>query len=240
MNNAGAWDTGAADPGVSIDLDCQLDGTEFGSAYARWASVVGGQDHVASLARRGTPENFRMQRLPERYGHGFEAWLNRNLDNRHVARASSGTAPVIPLSLQTFSRPSKRKEEDVKKRKLQDESHGAGEPVWKLKLDADLARKALRDGGRLVNKLDSGKIQLHWLFHQQKELVEEFHARRLHVRVDRANVAYGHGIARTHDFGFGPEEKCVVTCPSRCEHHCELCRDLRSWWSKQWCCRAYC
>ena len=36
----------------------------------------------------------------------------------------------------------KEKEEEVKKRKLQDESHGAGEPAWKLKLDAHLARKS--------------------------------------------------------------------------------------------------
>ena len=101
----------------------------------------------------------------------------------------------------------------MKKRKLQDESHGAGEPVWKLKLDANLARKALRDGERLAKKLDSGKIQLDWLFQQQKELLEEFHVRRLHVRVDRANVAHGHGIARTHDFGFRPGENMCREVP---------------------------
>ena len=34
VNNPDAWDTGAAEPGVAIDLDRQLDGTEFASAYA--------------------------------------------------------------------------------------------------------------------------------------------------------------------------------------------------------------
>ena len=36
VNNPDAWDTGAAEPGVPIDLDRQLDGPEFGSAYGRW------------------------------------------------------------------------------------------------------------------------------------------------------------------------------------------------------------
>ena len=63
--------------------------------------------------------------------------------------------------------------------------------MWKLKLNAHLARKAMRDGERLATKLDSGKIQLDWL----TQLLEEFHTRRLHVRLDRANVGYGHGIA---------------------------------------------
>ena len=53
VNNPDAWDTSAAEPGVAIDLDRQLDGTEFGSAYARWRQQC--QDHVASLAR-GTPD----------------------------------------------------------------------------------------------------------------------------------------------------------------------------------------
>ena len=119
----------------------------------------------------------------------FEAWLKSFLGNRHVARA------VVRYDISDV-------EEEVMKRKLQDEAHGAGEPVWKLTLDAHLERKALRDGERLTNTLNSGKTQLDWSFHQQKKLPEDFHARRLHVRVDRANLTCGHGIARTHDFGF--------------------------------------
>ena len=34
--NPDAWDTGAAEPGVAIDLDRQLGDVEFGRAYARW------------------------------------------------------------------------------------------------------------------------------------------------------------------------------------------------------------
>ena len=70
-----------------------------------------------------------------------------------------------------------------------------------------------------MKKLDSGKIQLDWLPHQQKELLEEFHAKRLHVRVDRAYVAYGHGIARTHDFGFRPGENMCRDVPIEVRAH---------------------
>ena len=63
----------------------------------------------------------------------FEAFLNKYLGNRHVARAAirygcSNPAVVTELveSIAT------EKKEEVKKRKLQDEVHGAGEPVWGL------------------------------------------------------------------------------------------------------------
>ena len=103
---------------------------------------------------------------------------------------SSGTASLMPLSAHACRGAiAEEKTEEAKKRKLQDESHGAGEPVWKLKRDAHLARKALREGERLAKKVDRGKIQFDWLSHRQQELLEGFHARRLHVRVDLANLA---------------------------------------------------
>ena len=78
--------------------------------------------------------------------------------------------------------------------------------MWRLKLEAHRARKALREGERLQRKVESGKVKWDWLSTQQQQLVQDYDARRLHVRVDRANQAYGHGIARTHDFGFQPGE----------------------------------
>ena len=127
----------------------------------------------------------------------FEDWLNKYPSNRHVARAvvwyGTSDPAVVANILEAIGQ---EKEEEVKRRKLQDESHGAGEPVWKLKLDAHIARKALRDGERLAKKLHSGKTQLDWLRHHQKEWKSSY-AKGLHVRIDRANVTYGHGIART-------------------------------------------
>ena len=131
----------------------------------------------------------------------------------------------------------------------EDESHGAG-----LKLDAHLARKALRDGERLVKKL------LDWL-PQRKELLEEFHARWLHVRVDRAHEVYGHGIATILDFN--QEKTCAHRVASTFANFAEFSgtgglsngatesvadrlwsrqrsTNSRGQWSKQWCGRAWC
>ena len=213
VNNPDAWDTSVVESGVAVDLDRQLDGIEFGSAYARWR-----QQWVDRITLHLWQEEARQKlshaAFARKVRSWFEAWLDRYLGNRHVARAviHHGTSDpaVVANILEAIE---KEKEEEVKKRKLQDESHGAGEPVWKLKLDAHLARKALRDGERLAKKL------LDWLPHQQKELLEEFHARRLHVRVDRAHVAYGHGIARTHDFGFQPGENMCRDVPIELRAH---------------------
>ena len=107
----------------------------------------------------------------------------------------------------------KEKKEEAKQRKLHDEAHEAGEPVWKLKLNAHQARKALRDGRCLTKQLERGIIKLDSIPRDERELIEDFHARRLHARVDRANKKYGHGIARTHDFGFAPGENMCRDVP---------------------------
>ena len=74
----------------------------------------------------------------------FEAWLNNYLGNRHVARAiiryGCSSANVVTEILEAIK---KEKEEQSKKRKRQDDAHGAEEPVWKLKWGARAARKAL-------------------------------------------------------------------------------------------------
>ena len=123
-------------------------------------------------------------------------------------------------SLLTSWRPlNKEKAEEAKKRKLQDEAHGAGEPVWKLKRNAHLARKALRDGERLARKVTRGSVNFDDLYRWEQELVEDFNARRLHVRVVVANILYGHGIARTHAFGFRPGENMCRDVPIEVRAH---------------------
>ena len=105
------------------------------------------------------------------------------------------------------------KVEEAKKRKLQDEAHGAGEPVWKLRGNAQLARKTLRDGERLARKVDIGHITYDSLSRREQGLLDDFHNKELHVRVDQANTVYGHGIARTHDFGFRPGQNMCLDVP---------------------------
>ena len=120
----------------------------------------------------------------------------------------------------------KEKTEEAKKRKREEETHGAGEPVWKLKLNAHKARKALRDGERLQRKVEKGQTPWKWLSQFEQQLLEDFDARRLHVRVDRANKAYGHGIARTRDFGFRPGENMCRDVPIEVRAHL---RTLQTW-----------
>ena len=43
--------------------------------------------------------------------------------------------------------------------------------------------------------------------------MEELGARRLQVAVDKANEAYGHGMARTNDFGFAAGDNMCRTVP---------------------------
>ena len=43
--------------------------------------------------------------------------------------------------------------------------------------------------------------------------MEQLASRKLHVNVDKANKAYGHGIARTNDFGFEEGENMCRNVP---------------------------
>ena len=113
----------------------------------------------------------------------------------------------------------KEKTEEANKRKREEEAHGAGEPVWRLRRGAHLARKALREGERLTRKVDSGRIRWERLSDRERQLVEDYAARRLHVQVDQASLAYGHGTARTHDFGFRPGENMCLDVPIELRAH---------------------
>ena len=135
------WDTGAARPGVPIDVSRQLSGTEFGSAYARWR-----QQWVGRITLEPWQEDLHKTLPQSKFGQKvrswFEAWVNQYLGNRHVARAvirygctNAAVATSILGAIET------EKVEEAKKRKLQDEAHGAGEPVWKLRATPSLRER---------------------------------------------------------------------------------------------------
>ena len=214
-----AWNTGAEEPGVPIDLERELDGEEFGSAYARWRhqwleriALYPWQEQL-----RETSSHSALARLGRSW---FEAWLHKYFGNRHIARAviRYGTMTAASLTSLHVAIVEEKKEEG-NKRKFQEDAHGAGEPVCKLKWDAHHARKALRDGERLAKKVDTGITQMGWLDRHQRQLLEDLYARRLHVRVGRANTAYGHDIAWTHDFGFKPRENMCRDVPIEVRAH---------------------
>ena len=150
----------------------------------------------------------------------FEAWLNKYLGNRHVAKAVIRYGFTNMQSITTVMLAiGKEKTEEANKRKREEEAHGAGEPVWRLRRDANLARKVLREGQRLQRKVDSGRIRWDRLSNRERQLVEDYTAKRLHVKVDQANRQYGHGIARTHDFGFHPGEHMCRDVPIEVRAH---------------------
>ena len=90
--------------------------------------------------------------------------------------------------------------------------------MWKLKSNAHHAREALRAGQRLKKKLDRC----------QKQLLNDMAATVLHVAVDFANKAYGHGIARTNDFGFKSGENMCRDVSMEVKAYLRIARTLRN------------
>ena len=214
--NPDAWDTDAADPRVPVDLGRELNELEFGSAYGRW------RDQWVDRIKLHDGQEMQRQKLSKaafcrKTRSWFEAWLKKYLGNRHAARAviRYGTTDVAVLTC-ILDAIDEEKKEEAKKRL---DAHGAGEPVWKLKLDAHLARKALRDGERLARKIQTGKRNPYWLSPKERQLLDDFNEGRLHVRVDQANEKYGHGIARTNDFGFRVGENMCRDIPIEVRAH---------------------
>ena len=132
----------------------------------------------------------------------FEAFLNNWLGCSHVARVIIQYGVSRPAVLTHLIEAIQK--EKVQEREDAEQAHGAGEPVWKLRRAAHDARDALRDALRWQRKVQEGKVTFDALTPEQRESQEHLAARRLHVQVDRANKAYGHGMARTSDFGFSP------------------------------------
>ena len=93
------------------------------------------------------------------------------------------------------------------------EVDGAEEPMWKLKHRAYKARKALREGRRLATQIDRGIIEWASLNRDEQDLIGDYNSDKLHAQVDQANLKYGHGIARTNDFGFKPGDNMCTDVP---------------------------
>ena len=129
VHNPNAWDAGAAEPGAPIDVARQLSRIEFGSACARWR-----HQWVDRITLKPWQEDLRKTLSHSKFGKKvrswFEAWVNQYLGNRHVARAviryGCATAALLTSIRKAIA---KEKVNNAKKRKRQDDVHGAGEPV---------------------------------------------------------------------------------------------------------------
>ena len=107
-------------------------------------------------------------------------------------------------------------------RKNQEHTDANGVPVWKLKSYAYTARKALRAGLQLKRKVDSGMKKIHELDRHQTKVLDDMSARLLHVEVDKANKNTGMALRGQMTTGLRRERTCVLMCPWRSEHICEL------------------
>ena len=164
----------------------------------------------------------------------FEAWLKKWLGDRHVAKAiiRSGVGDVKFVSVLRTVLVQEEREEKKKKRDALEKNnpapwqqHGAEEPVWMFRQRARLARKTLRRTQNLMLKVENGVLDIDYLPYKQKMLLEDLASNKLHVDVDKANTAYGHGVARTHDYGFVPGEDVWKPVPMDVKAHL---RQLRS------------
>ena len=76
----------------------------------------------------------------------------------------------------------------------------------------------------MMIKVNSGALDIDYLPQGQKALLEKLASRELQVDVDKANTAYGHGMARTHDFGFQPGENMCTQVPMDVKAHLRTLR----------------
>ena len=134
---------------LSLSPECHLLRPMSGYASAAHrtgacSALAGGTRPGSTAQGRGSRHGRQRRRLPVRSSHFWHRSSHRWHRSSHPWHRSSH--PLYPTEPSSSCRSSK----------LQDEAHGAGEPVWKLKLNAHLARKALRDGERLARKVDTG------------------------------------------------------------------------------------
>ena len=111
---------------------------------------------------------------------------------------------------------------EAEKRKHDCEGSGAVEPAWKLRRKALECRKLLREGQRLRRKSVEQDFRYDSLTKRQRSLLDDFLNKTLHKAVDMANTAYGHGIARTSDFGFLPGDNMNQELPTDVRAHLQL------------------
>ena len=88
---------------------------------------------------------------------------------------------------------------------------GASDEQKVLRREAQAARDEWREGRKLERRVHAGTMDYNDLKERQQRLVDEFLSHALHKKVDMANLAYGHGVARTNDYGFAEGEQICQT-----------------------------
>ena len=194
-----AWDTGAAEPGVPIDIHTTLSDEAFQSAWGRWRKQW--QDRVVlTPAQAEAKRHLSGNAFNKIMRSAFLALLKKYMGEPHVAKFVIRHGAGPPDSTTVFGEFLQQLADikaDRRKRKAED-TPGAEESVRELRRTALQTRWQWREGRRLSN-LDYNSLNA-----SGRALVDDWLCGALSAKVDRANKAYGHGIARTHDFGYKP------------------------------------
>ena len=219
VENPDAWShsAGALQPGGR-----EFTHEEFEAAYARWRKQW--IQRINLTPKQEEQKNtLSASAFHKKARSWFEAWLHRYIGDRHVARAIVRYGIEDPTVVVRLKEQLDLERQTEKQKADDDNTHGVSEsvntvdggaePAKSLRKTALKARYALRQAQSLQRKLDSDEISWYYLSQQQRELLDQLVSRKLHVNVDKANKAYGHGIARTNDFGFAEVENMCRNVP---------------------------
>ena len=69
------------------------------------------------------------------------------------------------------------------------------------------ARAELREGRKVHRLVESNTLELREMDTRRQRLYNDCVSHVLHKKVDAANVVYGHGVARTNNYGFAEGEQ---------------------------------
>jgi len=202
--------SGAAEPAPRLGNAAEptLTGAELGEAWALWRK---------DWEKFGLyPEQLAMRKEePKRYKSQLRSWfqahVKRVCGNTHVAKVllaggELNRDTVAKLMTALADRPSAPPSEDggASEPAFCEKEKKAGEEQADLRHAALRVRQDFREARRLHTKVEADKKGLVYahLKPRQRELVEKFMSRQLHVEVDAHNKAYGHGMARSNDYGF--------------------------------------
>ena len=224
VENPDAWShsAGALQPGGREFTD-----DEFSEAYSRWRDQW--IERITLTPEQKAQKNtLSASAFHKKARSWFEAWLHKYIGSRHIARAIVRYGIDDPAVLLRVKQ--QLDEETQAKKRKADEAmdcnvepvntvDGDAEPVERLRKKAKTARYALRQAQSLQRKLDNNEIKWDSLGQQERESLEQLASRKLHVNVDKANKAYGHGIARTNDFGFEEGENMCRNVPMEVRAH---------------------
>ena len=191
-------------------LELPLDGCELGKAWALWRKDFETYGLYPHQAEMWWTDN-------QRYKSEIRSWFNAHVKkicgNTHVVKVLL-TRGIKMMNLNSMGEllAAVRKEKANSGCGAREPAAGDEGAQAELRGAALRARQDFREGRRLYRKMTAGSGGS-WnsrvyqsLSSWERQLVKKFDSGALAKENDDANKAYGHGIARTSDYGFAVGE----------------------------------